>query len=451
MGIKEISWIYIIDSSNNARFSKYGLFRFSYSILREFFGFIYLVFIPGLLLLRILDIKEISIPETFLYSVGLSLSTLMFLGVFINQSFSSYKPLSTTFLLITISILVLGLTLVCYIKEKGKNSRKSLKTIPLNLKIFGNPINLLVILLPFLSIVGTFLMNDYNQNFLSLLLILLILLIIFYVSLKSSIPNYLYYLAVFSISISLLYNTTLISNYIWGGDIQYEYYLANLVLNNSFWDQTSPIGINGMLSIVMLAPIFSKVLNINLIWVFKIVYPTIFSLLPVGLFCLYKKQFDNKTAFISTFFFMSFVVFYVEMMQLARQQIAELFLVLLLLLMLNGQINKMKRSLLFVIFALSIIVSHYGLSYLFVLFLLVVVIISILVNRPNFKTKYFSNLRKNPIMKLSTTFSILFIIFALGWYIYVSGKSNFQSLLQVSNNVISNLTDLFNPISSQGF
>ena len=181
----------------------------------------------------------------------------------------------------------------------------------------------MVIVLPFLSIIGTFLMNYYNQNFLSLLLVILILLIVIYISLKSSIPNYLYYLAIFSISISLLYNTTLISNYMWGGDIQFEYYLANLVLNNSFWNQTNPIGVNGMLSIVMLAPIFSKVLNMNLIWVFKIVYPTIFSLLPVGLFCIYKKQFDNKTAFLSTFFFMAFVVFYVEMMQLARQQIAS--------------------------------------------------------------------------------------------------------------------------------
>ena len=76
-------------------------------ILREFFGFIYLVFIPGFLLLRILEINEISIPETFLYSVGLSLSTLMFLGVFLNEFFSSYNPLSTTFLLFTITILVL--------------------------------------------------------------------------------------------------------------------------------------------------------------------------------------------------------------------------------------------------------------------------------------------------------------------------------------------------------
>ena len=111
--------------------------------------------------------------------------------------------------------------------------------------------------------------------------------------------------------------------------------------------------------------------------------------------------------------------------------------------MLNGHINKIKRSLLFVIFALSIVVSHYGLSYLFVMFLVGVVIISILVSKPNFGNKHFSNLRKNPIMNINTTFTFLFIVFALAWYIYVSGESNFQSLLHISNNVISNLSDLF--------
>ncbi len=424
------------------------LLGFPIPILREFFGFIYLLIIPGLLLLRIFNINETSIPEHLLYSVGLSLSTLMFLGLLLNQLFSHFHPLDSTFLLLTLTILVLGLSLICYLKERNSLNTYQ-KPYKMNIEIFKNPISLILILLPFISILSTYLMNYYNQNLLSLFLICLICLIVIYITLKSSIPNYIYYLAIFSISISLLYNTTLITNYIWGGDIQYEYYLSNLVLKNSFWDQSTPIGINGMLSIVMLAPIFSKVMNLNLIWVFKLVYPTVFSLLPVALFSIYKKQFGNKTAFLSTFFFMSFVVFYVEMMQLARQQIAELFLVLLILLMLNSELNNVKRSLLFVIFGLSIIISHYGLSYLFVIFLGLVTLISIFVNRNNFN-KYFSNLTKNELTNFSVTFIILFIVSALTWYLYVSSASNFNALLQVSNNVIINLTDLFNPVTSQG-
>ena len=258
-------------------------------------------------------------------------------------------------------------------------------------------------------------------------------------------------MAIFSISISLLYNTTLISNYIWGWDIQFEYYLANIVLNSSFWNQTYPLGINGMLSVVILAPIFSKVLNLNMIWVFKIVYPTLFSLLPLGLFCIYKKQFDNKTAFLATFFFMAFVVFYVEMMQLARQQIAELFLVLLLLLMLNENINKLKRSILFVVFSFSLILSHYGISYLFMLVLIGVGALSVLIEKYKFKTNYFSNLRKNDGMKISITFLILFIVFGFAWYMFTSSASNFQSIIHIFDHIMSNITDLLSPASSQGY
>jgi len=53
-------------------------------LLRQIIGFIYLTFIPGFLILKCFKINGKKIVEDVLYSVGLSLSFLMFTGVLIN-------------------------------------------------------------------------------------------------------------------------------------------------------------------------------------------------------------------------------------------------------------------------------------------------------------------------------------------------------------------------------
>jgi len=53
-------------------------------ILRQAVGFIYLTFVPGFLIFKILQINNRNIIESLLYSVGLSLSFLMWTGALIN-------------------------------------------------------------------------------------------------------------------------------------------------------------------------------------------------------------------------------------------------------------------------------------------------------------------------------------------------------------------------------
>ena len=93
----------------------------------------------------------------------------------------------------------------------------------------------------------------------------------------------------FIISLSLLLHTSLISSYIWGADINTEYIYSNLVLVNSHWNWTITNDVNAMLSIVMIAPIYSVFLNLNLVWLLKIVYPTLFELVTLVLFIIFKK------------------------------------------------------------------------------------------------------------------------------------------------------------------
>ena len=55
------------------------------TILRPLMGFIYISFIPGYLLLRILRLHNLSSIESFLYALGLSLFMDMFVGFLMNM------------------------------------------------------------------------------------------------------------------------------------------------------------------------------------------------------------------------------------------------------------------------------------------------------------------------------------------------------------------------------
>ena len=105
-----------------------------------------------------------------------------------------------------------------------------------------------------------------------LLIVLLGLTLLYWLVLTGSLKDGTHF-HVWIISISLLYMSSLISPYVWGWDIQNEYYLANLVINYSYWNFILPDAYNSMLSIVMLAPVYSLYTNVNLDHVFKIVSP----------------------------------------------------------------------------------------------------------------------------------------------------------------------------------
>ena len=420
---------------------------FQVPLIRQILGLFYLLFVPGALLLRILKFHNIETAIVILYSVGLSLATLMFFGLLIN-TLGSLKiianPISTSTILLSLLFLVSFLSVLCYIRDRRFKANEMTK---INFKLFIKPITLILIFIPFVSIIGTYLMNIYGLNIILLILLVIIGILIVFAGFKGIIPNELHEIAIFSIAISLLLQTTLISNYLWGWDIQFEYFSASLVLTNSFWNSQLSGLTNSTLSIVMLLPIFSKVLSLNLIWVLKIIYPLIYALMPIGLYNIYKKQFGPKIAILASLFFMSFVVFYVEMMQLAREQIAEFFLVLMLLVLFNQKINNVNTSIVLVIFAFAMIVSHYGTAYLFILVLIFVLALSFLSDKFSNYGSIFNILKKE---KVTLNFVFLIIVFSLAWYMIVSDSSSLNQLVGVGNNIATNIADLFSPNSAQG-
>ena len=435
-------------------------------IIRQLVGFIYLTFIPGILILRILQLHKLGNIETLLYTVGLSIATLMFTGLLMNTIYPIFgisKPISIVPLIITISVVVLVLCVLCYMRDNDFSDPSFIDVGD----VLSPPI-LFLCLVPFLSIFGTYLMNFYQNNIILLFLIIIIAIIVLLIAFDKFSPKNLYPLAVFIIAISLLYHRSLISMYIWGYDIQFEHYLCSLIKMNGIWDSTVCMLYNSMLSITMLAPIYSIVQNMEITWVFKIIYPVIFALVPLGLYRVFQKQTNDKIAFLSCFFFVSLFTFYGEMLALARQQIAELFLVLLILLMINKNMNKTKRSFLFIVFGISLAVSHYGISYIYMFCLISSWLILVSGENPamqklrnDFHSKFgrykSEKLASNPkslkieYRTISSTFVLLFVVFTLTWYMYVSSSSPFNVIVHIGDHIASTIfTDFLNPEAAQG-
>lgn len=409
-------------------------------ILRQVVGFVYLTFVPGIIILRLLRLHRLGIVETILLSTGLSISFLMFSGFFLNlilPSLNIDSPLSFWNVVISITALLTLLSVLSYRIDKF-----DMYELP-PLKISHSALYL--ILLPILSIVGTYLVNFHNNNIALMILIVLIALIPVLVAFNK-ITSDLYPLAVIVIAVSLLFHRSLISMYLTGWDIHNEYYFHKLVVDNAFWNSQIESNINAMLSIVILPAIYSYFLKLDGAWVFKIVYQIIFSLVPLGLYYVYRHQIkSDKIAFFSVFFFMSFYPFFTEMPSLDRQEIAELFFVLLLFLMVQETISKNIRNILLLVFGASLVTSHYGLSYIYIILIIFIYLISIGTIR-NSKLKLWIlpefNLKKQTLKY----FAVFFIVFALLWYIYVSNSSAFKSIVNIGNHIYTSIfTEFLNP------
>ena len=186
--------------------------------------------------------------------------------------------------------------------------------------------------------------------------------------------------------------------------------------------------------------IYSKILSLDITWIFKIVLPIFYALIPVALYQIFKKQTNTQIAFLSCFIFIAYFKFYTS--YLGRQGIAELFLVLILLLMFESNMKKINISILFIIFGISLAVSHYGLAYIMIFGLIMLIIVRSIFKRLKPDKDQYTIITSNYILFL--------IIFTFGWYMYTSNSSAISSILNIGNHISQTLlTEFFDVNSSQ--
>jgi len=382
-------------------------------ILREIIVFLFLSFIPGFAVLGLFKLKEIGFLETVLFSVGLSIAFVMFIGLLVNElvlllGFS--QPLSTIPLIVAIS----AFTLVVFVVEYR---RDLLETLRLKTSFEGKikdvfPVSLLLIILPIISALGVLYLNV--PVILLSYAIIAALCILSFVS-RRLVPESLFPFLIFSISIALVFQVPLTSKYVVGYDANLEYYVFRLTQINGHWGflnaNTNPLialTYNSMLSITLLPAIYSALMNAPSDLVFKILYPFIFSFTPIVLYRICEKQFGKSIGLLSALFFVfTYTAFYgAESLSLNRQIVGELFLVLSVFLLISKTIPVTKARLLLLFFGAALAISHYSLAYIYLAIVAVVFIIS------RVKPKF------NGVLNVATVLLLFGLTFS--WYIISS-------------------------------
>src|SRR3989344_8405978 len=93
--------------------------------LRQILGFLFLVFVPGIVIMLILKIREVGFWEYLVYTVGLSISFIMFAGLAVNWILPwlniTDRPLSLWPILLSFNLFLLILANIAYRRNKDLN------------------------------------------------------------------------------------------------------------------------------------------------------------------------------------------------------------------------------------------------------------------------------------------------------------------------------------------
>ena len=420
---------------------------FDIPILRQVLGFLWLSLIPGYAFLRILNLNELDLLEIIIFSAGSGLAITMLLGLILNNVFPCLglsRPLSTVFITATLTSVTLLLLLI-----EWKMKRKNSANIFLNLKIEGAFIPQLIALTAvlILSIIGAL----YKNVFLLLTMIICVsILMAISVFSERWISPKLLPLVIASCSAALLFHTVLISKHLMGVDIFLEFYVFRQTEAGGAWiPPRSTLGyslianLNSILSTTILPTVGTKVLGIEGEAFFKLFYPAIFSIVPLALFKMYRRQFGIKTAFLSTLLYVSLpTAFYgIEPLALCRQIIGILFFILSLMLILDREMVSSKKNALLFLFVSALITSYYSLAYLFlfyIVFFYFAPYAALLLRRKSYRQTF----------GLATLVLIATMVFA--WYIHVA-SSPLNNLISSLSRIARMFTIDFGKPESRGF
>jgi uncharacterized membrane protein len=362
------------------------LFGVHIPLLRGLIGLIFLTVIPGMIVIRIIKVNLNQI-ESFLYSVGISLIILMMLGLLLNiflPIFGVLNPISLIPLITSISVVTISLLVILYF-SKYESVAKNCIDIQ---KLISDEAYLVImgIIIFTFSVLGSYIVNTFNSSVILMVMLLLIVFYFFLLNRSKDISIIVCCFALFTISVSLLLHHSLISQYLTGWDVIAEYHYASDVIANAIWNPSYGINLefanyNLVLSVSILPAIFSCILDIDLVWVYKVIFPLLFSLVPISLFFAFYYQTNKKMALFSVIYIITIVTFFTELLALPRQEIAELFFSLILLTIVSPNLSRKEKGIFYTVFFLGLVVSHYTTTFLVLILFLGVYLLSLLIKQ----------------------------------------------------------------------
>ena len=460
------------------------IFNLNYFYIRAILAFVFIITIPGLLIMLCLKIRNINFWEYLVYTIGLSVAFIMFAGLAVNWILPflniTNKPISLWPILICFDTILLALWIIAHKRNednahilifpfqeyevpkklkslfsktsqtqnnKGQSSKSSSMklneisstyqnrqlTLPKKFRFIPKFPNLswldriffiVPIFFPFMAVVGAFLLNNHGTNIVTMIMLASIAVyVLLLVIFREKLNENVYPWALWMIGLSLLLSFSMRSWYVSGVDTNLEFSIFPMTQDKGIWlINNFKNAYNVMLSVTILPNIFSFFSNINPQYIQKLFFSLIFNFVPLIVYIISRKFFDKNISFFAGLFFI-FQLGFMKWSEIpSRQQIAFLFFGLMFLILFNKEIDQKIRNLMFVIFGFSMIISHYSTSYIaFAIFLFAYIYIFFYKRDENRKIK---KDKTKPEQKqefyLTGVLILVLLVFGFLWYSQIS-------------------------------
>lgn len=408
--------------------------------------FMCLMFLPGFALLRLLQIPLKNPIMVAIFGLGLSLLVLMLSGLFANliwPLFGVTKPLNLFGAMGAWDIITGGLVVVAVRTNRKliQMKRWSPKSVPAIAWLFFAA----SLLLPILATLGAIRINNGgNALFAEIAIGVTTIVIAGAFLLRRRLPDGLLAWLIFSIGLTVLLMTSLRGWDAVGHDIEREFRVFTLTNMHGLWDislDRDPY--NACLSITILPEMFTQLLDMPGLLVFKVILQLIFAACPVVIFLLLRKYTGKLGALVGSMLFICYPTFINDSAMLTRQGVAYLFFALALFIIAEHS-HKRNFKLLFLCCSLGAVLSHYSTAYMFVALFAVATVGKLFVawlhNRPA-KTRKKNRKKKGKKTVVTPLFAVILFLMTFVWYAQITATSS--GLIVTLQKSVANLPNLF--------
>ena len=402
-----------------------------------------LTFVPGSLLLMVVSDKKTLDVEWNLYAVGLSLCSLMGVGLVVNlvlPHFGVPDPLSVGPLTAAITAYVFLLSLVVLVTGRQRELRLSVVS-------FYQPAPLFFLLVPLVSVLSVLVLNATEIN-IPLVIVIIIIAAIPLLGLRWVSRKY-YPLVVWTTALAVLYHKSL---------AKYTGFAGSPGVVRTWEAARWTPGIEGLqptstelLQNGILFPTYAKLTHLDILTELNVVSPFFVAFIPLGLFVAFRRYTDSNTAFLGALLFVFAHPFYLQYPTAGRAATPVLFLALFGVVISNRETASPQKAILCMIFLIGVSVTHYGTAYFVAAaFVGAIAFMYFLRSAREFVSK-------KPLLSPAVRYQYaglpdkrqalflglggFFLASTITWYMYLTGGRKFEILPRHSVNIISQMLE----------
>lgn len=174
--------------------------------------------------------------------------------------------------------------------------------------------------------------------------------------------------AIYLLSLALLLGSSLRSWFISGHDIQREYLVFQATYETLRWHPGAfQDAYNACLSITVLPTVIAVFTGVDGPYVYKAIFQFLFAVVPVAVYVASRRFLHRRAALLGVVFLISFPTFIIDMPMLNRQEIAFIFLSVMMLAATQPRWSVRARKIAVYLGGLGIVVTHYSTTYILIL------------------------------------------------------------------------------------